>query len=112
RNGVTTMANGVLSDYEKYAEDVEPAKVLIRRRIGNFIFVFYRDGYKGVNTGEYYISRDTALSIEKVLRGQSRKAGVGLVLSFSTPQVVLPEAHSSTAEWMDKSLVFEGASAL
>ena len=90
--------------YNRYAEELIPTRVQVQRRRGNFLFIFEVDGYKGVNTGEVYYTRDTALEMEKKITSHRRR-GIGWVLSFMTPQVALIAKPSSTDESVSQRLV-------
>jgi hypothetical protein len=89
------------SEYEDYTEKLIPILVSITRQHGNITYAFDIDGFRGSETGQIYYKGKDVLEIERFLSSNNIIhaqviSGLGLVLSFKTPQTVTGSATSVT----------------
>ena len=92
-------------DYSRYNEDVVPTREQIMRKSGNFTFIFEIDGYRGINTGELYYSRDEALRIERIISAGRN----GTESHFEMPQIILGNEALSNSVTLTGVKSYSGA---
>jgi hypothetical protein len=78
-------------------DELIPARITVRKRRGNFLFLFDVMGERCAVCSEEYISRDVAYALDQAVFEFVDEGG-GLVISTQTPQVVLETAEASTEE--------------
>lgn len=67
--------------------ELKPARVRVKRSVGNFNLLFVVDGFRCSQCSEEIISRDAALAVEEASSRFKDELG-GTVIVSSTPQIV------------------------
>jgi len=98
------MPNGAEFDYRQYDEDLVPARVTLVRQRGNIAIELEVEGFIGSRTGERYYSRDTVLLAEQLV-SEVEEEGIGIILSFSLPRVLLLPREASTNDAITETTV-------
>lgn len=91
------MLKGKKESSDAYSEKLIPTRVTVKRKRGNFSYVFEIEGFRGETTGEIHYKGSEMARIEKFLKSNDAiysftTSNVGLVLNFETPLAVASES--------------------
>ena len=96
-----------MNESEHYNENLIPTKAQVTRKKGGFIFIFQVNGYRGVDTGELYYSRDEALRMEQIISTNIGRSG--FESHFDIPQI-LPQYQAPSSNAVSNCVpLFSGA---